>query len=187
MDRTVFSLLHKRLLLIQRLIMGFSTLAFSILIFIQVFIRYFLDIPLYGVEEISVYLAVWLYFIGAGYGIYRGNHISAGVMDIVLSSPRARAITSLLVSVISLAIICWVFWIVVVYFQWSLARAPKSPELRISLYFIHAAMLAGTGLMLFYTLIELAGRICCIAEGRPYLSLAGADDHEAGHKTEGKS
>ncbi|PSJ43700.1 hypothetical protein C7H85_15750 [Zobellella endophytica] len=187
MDTTVLSLLHNKLLWLQRLVMGLTTIAFSVLIFIQVFIRYFLDLPLYGVEEIAVYLAVWLYFIGSGYGVYRGNHISAGVMDIAFSSPSARAALHVLVSLISLAIIVWIFWICLGYFQWSLARAPKSPELRIPLYYVHAAMLAGTGLMFFYTLIELAGRLHCLATGRPYHSLATIDDNDTAHKTEGKS
>lgn len=187
MDTTVLSLLHNKLLWLQRLVMGLTTIAFSVLIFIQVFIRYFLDLPLYGVEEIAVYLAVWLYFIGSGYGVYRGNHISAGVMDIAFSSPSARAVLQALVSLISLAIIGWIFWICLGYFQWSLARVPKSPELRIPLYYVHAAMLAGAGLMFFYTLIELAGRLHCLATGRPYHSLATIDDNDTAHKTEGKS
>ena len=43
---------------------------------LQVFMRYVLNMPLIWSEEFARYLFVWVAFIGAGYGVRRGIHIS---------------------------------------------------------------------------------------------------------------
>ena len=154
MNKTIKNLL-KYLLISQRFIMGATTILFSILVFIQVIIRYFFNFPLYGVEEIAVYSAVWLYFIGSGYGVYRENHISANIMDFILSSKKSKDIFKFISSFITFFLICWVFYLCFKYFQWSVNRQPKSPELRIPLFYIHAAMIFGIGIMGF------CGFSCC--------------------------
>ncbi|MBR9865719.1 MAG: TRAP transporter small permease [Oceanospirillales bacterium] len=176
MAQNAFTSIHRGLLLIQRYVMGVTTVLISVLIFVQVFIRYFLDIPLYGVEEIAAYLAVWLYFIGAGYGIYRGNHISASVMDLVLLTSKSKDLFHAFVSIITLALICWMFSLCLDYLQWSIKRTPKSPELRLPLYYVHVGMVIGLGLMAFYSLFEVIRRFIFIVKGEGYVSIAVADD-----------
>lgn len=178
MIQNALTSLHRGLLLIQRYVMGITTTIISVLIFVQVFIRYFLDIPLYGVEEIAAYLAVWLYFVGAGYGIYRGNHISASVMDLVLPTQESKDFFHVFVSIITLALICWMFSLCFDYLLWSIKRTPKSPELRLPLYYVHAAMVCGLGLMAFYSLIETIRRFIFIVKGERYLSIAEIDDEK---------
>jgi len=168
---------HLAVLLFQRYLMGISTTIISLLIFIQVFIRYFLDIPLYGVEEIAAYLAVWLYFIGSGYGIYQGNHISASVMDLILPTQRARDIFQVFVSIITFILVCWVSILCWDYFQWSLKRMPKSPELRLPLFYVHFAMVIGLGLMVLYSLIEVIRRSIFIAKNEVYIALVTSDEN----------
>lgn len=168
--------MHHALLLGKRWIMGLSTVTFSVLIFVQVVIRYLLDSPLYGVEEVSVYLAVWLYFVGAGYGVYRDNHISASVMDLILSAERSREVVRLLVAAISLALTAVMLWICIHYLQWSVKFSPKSPELRLPLYVVHVAMVVGMALMGFYYLIEIIRRTRCLIRGERYRSLAEEDE-----------
>ena len=178
MTRFLIKNIHSNLLLMQRCIMGFVTVIISVLIFIQVFIRYFLDIPLSGVEQIAAYLAVWLYFIGSGYGVYKGNHISASVMDLLLSNKRCKDIFQSFVSMLTLILVCWVFLLCLDYFQWSLKRLPKSPELRLPLYYVHFAMVFGLGLMVFYSIIETIRRFIYIKNHEDYVSLFKLDTNE---------
>lgn len=168
-------LVHRTLISAQKWLMGITTVVISILIFVQVFIRYFLDIPLYGVEEIATYLAVYLYFIGAGFGVYKGNHISASVMDLIIRNARLKAWFDLLVAGITAALFTWMLVICLDYFQWSLKRVPKSPELRLPLYYVHIAMVIGMGLASLYALIEVIRRALCAIKGHPYRSLSSID------------
>ncbi|MCZ2721049.1 TRAP transporter small permease subunit [Marinomonas sp. 15G1-11] len=178
MTRFPLQKIHVCLLSFQRVLIGISTFTISVLIFIQVFIRYFLDIPLYGVEEIAAYLAVWLYFIGSGYGIYKGNHISASVMDLLLPNQRSKDIFQAFVSVLTLILICWIFLLCFDYFQWSMKRVPKSPELRLPLFYVHFAMVFGLGMMTFYSVIETVRRFIYISKREDYVSLATSDDNK---------
>lgn len=168
--------IHQLLLVLQRYAMGVSVTLISLLIFVQVFIRYFLDIPLYGVEEIAAYLAVWLYFIGSGYGIYKGNHISASVMDLILPTQSLKDKFQLFVSMITLCLVCWILLLCWEYFQWSMKRVPKSPELRLPLYYVHFAMVAGLGLMALYASIEVIRRAIFIIRNEDYVALVTLDE-----------
>ncbi|RTR06896.1 TRAP transporter small permease [Halomonas nitroreducens] len=171
--------IHNGLMVSQRWIMGSTTIAFSVLVFVQVVIRYLLDSPLYGVEEVSIYLAVWLYFVGAGYGVYRDNHISASVMDLILSSERSRELVCLLVAALSLTLTIAMLWVCLRYLQWSVKFSPKSPELRLPLCLVHVAMVVGMALMGFYYLIEIVRRTRCLIRGERYRSLAEEDELSA--------
>ncbi|MBY4674997.1 TRAP transporter small permease [Marinobacterium arenosum] len=184
MNAGIWTRLHHGLLLSQKIIMGAAMVAFSSLVFVQVVIRYLFDLPLFGVEEIAVYLAVWLYFTGAGYGTYRGNHICAGVIDLMLESPRKKDFYHILVSLISLVIVACILWICVDYFQWSVRRAPKSPELRFPLYYVHFAMVFGLLLMQLYSTLEFVGRVICFVKQERYQSLAELDDKKKNYTTE---
>ncbi|MBV1788332.1 TRAP transporter small permease subunit [Marinobacterium sp. D7] len=184
MNAGIWTRLHHGLLLSQKILMGVAMVAFSALVFVQVVIRYLFDLPLFGVEEIAVYLAVWLYFTGAGYGTYRGNHICAGVIDLMLESPRKKDLYHILVSLISLVLVACVLWICVDYFQWSLLRAPKSPELRFPLYYVHFAMVFGLVLMQLYSTVEFLRRLICFVKRQPYRSLAELDDQQTNNTTQ---
>ena len=45
------------------------------------------------------------------------------------------------------------------YFQWSLQLQPRSLELQAPLYWVHASMFIGLGLMAFYFAIELTDNL----------------------------
>ncbi|WP_281985420.1 TRAP transporter small permease [Thalassorhabdomicrobium marinisediminis] len=170
-----FGLLWHLKLKLLRAIMGITTIGFTVLVFIQVVVRYFFDFPLFGVEEIAAYLAVWLYFIGSAYGAYKDNHISASVMDLFVSKERGRNIVGIIVALVSIVISAYTFWICTKYFQWSLQRVPKSPELKIPLGYTYVSMVIGLGLMVFYYLIELVLRVRALSSGTPFEPLAGSD------------
>lgn len=48
--------------------------------FTQVFFRYVLNNPLFGVEEVARLLCVWLTFVGAGVAIMDRGHISIDIL-----------------------------------------------------------------------------------------------------------
>lgn len=66
-----------------------------------VVMRYVLKTDLYGVEEIIILLAMWLYFIGGAYGGYEGSHITADVLSGYLKSGKTKKTLRLIVAVIS--------------------------------------------------------------------------------------
>ncbi len=67
----------------------------------SVVMRYVLQSDLYGVEEIIILLAMWLYFIGGAYGGYEGSHITADVLSGHLKSRKVKKAVNITVGVIS--------------------------------------------------------------------------------------
>lgn len=56
------------------LMVGLSLMGLSVAL--QIFMRYLFNMPLVWSEEFARYIFVWITFIGAGYGVRHGIHIS---------------------------------------------------------------------------------------------------------------
>lgn len=52
----------------------------GIVLFLQILMRFFFSSPLSWVEELARYLQIWITFLGIGYGIRKGSHISMSLV-----------------------------------------------------------------------------------------------------------
>lgn len=156
--RLVLSIWHFKLFL-KRLTLVITCALFSIIVIVQIVVRYFLLVPMHGLEEIAVYAAVWTYFIGGAYGAYERSHISASLMEMMIAGESARNWIKVLANAITVVVAVWTTVWTFKYFQWSLQLEPKSLELQAPLYWVHASMFVGLGLMAFYFAIELADNL----------------------------
>jgi len=127
----------------------------TVLVFIEVVLRYVLGSPLFGVEELICLIAMWLYFIGASYGAYERSHIKAELMHIWFKKPRSyaliRAIGSLITFVLSIIMISWTY----PYFIWGITKGETSQALLIPMVLSQSAIFVGAILMSLYFLTEL--------------------------------
>lgn len=89
------------LVTLERFILVAVSVLAVICVVATVIMRYLLKSDLYGVEEIILLLAMWLYFIGGAYGGYEGRHITADVLATHLKSRQALKALNLVVAVIS--------------------------------------------------------------------------------------
>jgi len=60
--------------------------------FVQVITRYVFETPIMGLEEIAVIPTLWLYILGAVNASREDTQIRANVLEIFLSTERARHI-----------------------------------------------------------------------------------------------
>jgi TRAP-type C4-dicarboxylate transport system permease small subunit len=144
---------------LQKLAMVVASAGFTVLVILEIVFRYFLFLPLHGIEELATYLALWTYFIGGAYGAYEGSHISASLLEMLVSNDRALRIIDVVVKAISAFIAGWMTVWTSEYLLWSIAHKPHSLELQMPLYFVHAAMAVGLALMTFYFVIDLGSAI----------------------------
>jgi TRAP-type C4-dicarboxylate transport system permease small subunit len=77
------------LLHLQRWFMIVAGCFVTVLVFIEVLLRYVFGSPLFGVEELVCLIAMWLYFIGASYGAYERSHIKAELVHLWFQTPRS--------------------------------------------------------------------------------------------------
>ncbi|MEO8752131.1 MAG: TRAP transporter small permease [Casimicrobiaceae bacterium] len=57
-----------------------AVVAMTLLVLVQVVLRYVLKVPLVWVEEATVFLMIWMAFMGAAIGVRRGAHIAMTIL-----------------------------------------------------------------------------------------------------------
>lgn len=140
---------------LQRWIMFCTSIAFTLLVFIQVVSRYIFNYSFFGIEEAASYLAIIMYFIGAAYGTHAKGHISASIVDSLCRPGPFVDVAHILTRLISALLcvyLCTETWELV---QFNLQMDVRSVELRIPMAWIYIGMLVGMGLMAFYFFVEM--------------------------------
>jgi len=139
----------------------------TVLVFTEVMLRYVFVSPLFGIEELIVFIAMWLYFIGASLGAYERSHIKADVIHIWVKGPRSMAIVHVINSVItvilSAILVGWSYH----YFIFGIEKGGQTPALRLPLVLSQSAVFAGAILMTMYFLVELVENFRNAVSKRP--------------------
>jgi len=140
---------------LQKIFMLVAGSIITLLVFVEVILRYVLGSPLFGVEELICLIAMWLYFIGASYGAYERSHIKAELIHIWIKRPRTyalvKALSSLITFILSIIMISWTY----PYFIWGITKGETSQALLIPMVLSQSAIFVGAILMSLYFLTEL--------------------------------
>ena len=138
---TAFKALARAAEISQQYLVAASGLGACILILAAAFMRYVLHMDFYGVEELIILSAYWLYFIGASLATREDSHISADMLTSLIKSPRKQRIVKTAQHAISLAISVlgsvWAYN----YLAWSFARSPKTQVLKIPIVWMQTPIL----------------------------------------------
>ncbi|MFC4350385.1 TRAP transporter small permease [Fodinicurvata halophila] len=129
---------------------GVSAIAFQ---------RYVFGGSLYGMDELIVIAAFWMYFIGAAYATRYHRHISADIISVYLRGRRIGDLVQLLSSVITLGLSgLFTYWAWEM-FSWSLAKGGETPVFGIPNLVLHTSILLGFIFMTLYFAVELIGKL----------------------------
>lgn len=152
---------------IQRVLLAVFSAIFSLLLFVQVCFRYFLDIPLFGIEEVAVYLAMWVYFIGASYACYERYHISASLVGIFLVEGKTKTLIDALALLIGVSILTIMALWCGQYLLWSAKFNMQSVELGLPMAFINSISVVGLSISALYMLLEVFDKGYEVITGKP--------------------
>lgn len=133
----------------------------TVLVFVEVMLRYVFEAPLFGVEELIVFICMWLYFIGASYGAYEHSHIKADVAYLWFKTPRSRALLRTTTSFITVALVIVMVKWSLPYFIWGITKGETSQTLLLPMVIPQSAIFFSAILMLLYFTVELTD---CIYE-----------------------
>jgi TRAP-type C4-dicarboxylate transport system permease small subunit len=126
----------------------------TLLVFVEVMLRYVFRSPLFGVEELVVLVAMWLYFAGASYGAYERSHIKADLITIWFKTPRSLAlvntVASLITVVLSIIMVSWTY----PYILWSLKKGGTTQALLLPRVLSQSAIFISALLMTLYFFVE---------------------------------
>ena len=126
----------------------------TLLVFVEVMLRYVFRSPLFGVEELVVLVAMWLYFVGASYGAYERSHIKADLINLWFKTPRSLAwvntVTSLITLLLSIIMVSWTY----PYILWSIKKGGTTQALLLPRVISQSAILISALLMTLYFFVE---------------------------------
>jgi TRAP-type C4-dicarboxylate transport system permease small subunit len=144
---------------VQSKILFVLLLGVTILEFIQVILRYVLQMPLFGIEELLLFPTIWLYFLGGANASWEKSHITCGVLTLYMKKPRTIAIFNTAKSILALVVCGWLTYWAFSYFQYSLKVDKESATLYIPLVYGESAMFIGLLLMSIYSAVEMIGNV----------------------------
>ena len=88
------------------IVIGGSLITLTVVL--QVLLRYVFKAPLFGLEEFSRLIAVWVYFLGAIFGIKQDSHVQGDVAGLLFNTARSRSIIKIITWGLSL-LLCVLF------------------------------------------------------------------------------
>lgn len=143
----------------KRFILVVCNFSLMIIVVASFLSRYLFSVDFYGVEEILLILAFWLYFIGAAFGSYEKSHIEADFVQSIFGDNFITSLIAYLRDIIEVIVLIVLTYWSFLLIQFDLERWPISPGWKIPLLVPHSAIAFGFILMSIHTLIHFYRRI----------------------------
>ncbi|MBA4502224.1 TRAP transporter small permease [Marinobacterium marinum] len=137
-----------------KVMMFLAGFGLAALMFAQVILRYFFDSPFAGVEEVSILLGVWVYFLGMGYATLTREHIQGGIVSLLVQDPWKLKLIELLALLISLTAAIIFGYFACKYAIFVIEKGRSSIYLRWPKGLWSASMIAGFGMMCICFLVQ---------------------------------
>ena len=142
-----------------------GALAFtSALLFANVALRYLFNAPLNWAEELTLYLMVWIVFVGGSVAVRTRGHIAIDLLPLLLAPQHRRRLA------IGVALVALVFF--AVFFWYSLQHVlrvrsidQRTPVMQAPMWLTYLAMPVGSALMALRTLQGMVGLLRAPAAG----------------------
>ena len=140
----------------EEVLAGAFIVVTTVLVLVNVFLRYFMNTGLYWSEEVVTSCFVWSVFLGAASAYKRGTHL--GVDILVEKLPAgARNVVRLLVQLVRLFTNAYLLYLSIVFV--GLSYIKPTAVLGVSSAWVSSSLIVGFGLMTLYSLMHL---ITCI-------------------------
>lgn len=144
-------------------LMSFMTL----LIFVQVVMRYVFNNSLSWSEELARYVFIWLIYIGISYGCKLRKHIKIDAA-LYLFPKRAQPYVVLVGDILFIAFALYIAYTGLFYSIYQIQYNMRSPALKIPYQYIYMSTVVGFGLVAIRQLQTIVYRIKCLKNGEAY-------------------
>lgn len=152
----VFKRIWNYLLIFQRSILIISGVLILLGLFTTVLLRYIFQTDLFGLEELIIVPAIWMYFMGASYATYNKSHITADISDTFVKRKKSKLLLRLINSIITLVIVLiYSYWSLGALI-WSYQSGSSSNVWNLPQFVPQSAILVGFLLMVIYVSTDLA-------------------------------
>lgn len=138
------------LMFIIRPIVAVISVLVAVMLAVGIFTRSVLEKPVFGLEELVLLGAMWLYMLGAAIASRDRSHLSADFVQVVSSNLTVIRLFHLLATVISLGMAImfarWSFDLM----SWSWDKGQTSIVFKIPWYVSQSSLFFGSVLFIFY-------------------------------------
>ena len=114
----------------------------SIIITLQVIMRYVFQESLAWSEEVSRYLFIWLIYIGISYGVKKDAHVAVTVLDFALN-PKQQKYLQVLTTIIFFLFAVAIFWYGRSVCSTIARLGQHAPATDLSMWLVYAAVPTG--------------------------------------------
>jgi len=132
-----------------------NIIALSILVFVQVLMRYVFRSPLMGIEELCYFPSTWLYLFAAVYASSEKSQLYARVLEIFIKDKRKVYLLRAFAAVVTTGILMWLTYWGYDLLKYSLRVEKLTDTLFIRWTLAEGSVFVSFALMLFYTVIEI--------------------------------
>ncbi len=154
-DVPVFYSVCDFLEMLLRFIMISSAISLSLLMFFQVILRYMFDSPFTGIEEVALLLGVWVYFSGMAYATKTKEHITGGVIHLIVTNPKFIELIKLFGYLVSLSALMFFSYLAMEYVMKIYDRGRLSTNLAWPRWLWSSSMVFGFVLSSLYLLLDM--------------------------------
>lgn len=147
------------LLRIQGWILVVSSLLVVLAEGMTVIMRYLLKVDLFGMEELIIIPAFWLYFIGASVGTYHKRHITAELVSEFVKNDYIRLWIKTFSTFVTTVICIIMFYWATEFVSWSLTSGKTSSTWRVPEYVTHISLFLGFLFMSMYFIVDLVKQV----------------------------
>jgi TRAP-type C4-dicarboxylate transport system permease small subunit len=127
----------------------------TLTVVLQVVLRYIFKVPLFGLEEFSRLIAVWVYFIGAIFGTKLDSHVQGDVAARLFSTPRAAAVVKTVAWCLSLLVCALFLYHVAKYCVWLYGTGERTTGLWWPRIYSVGSMFFGAFFMTIYSIANV--------------------------------
>jgi len=142
-----------------RAMMVFAGLALAILMFAQVILRYVIESPFAGTEEIAILIGVWVYFLGMGYATRVREHIHGGVVSLIVKDAHKIRVIRFINSSVCVIAACAFGYFAIKYAIFVIDKGRLSLYMQWPKGLWSASMIAGFAMMGGYFLMQAVNEL----------------------------
>lgn len=139
----------------SRFCLVFLTLFLTVMMATAVFLRYVMDQSFPAIEELSILVGLWLYFIAIVVVTRERGHLTGGILELLDLSPRHHALIKGFNDLVGLVVICFFGFYAYKYLFFVMKINRVSTNLSWPTAFWVSAAIAGFTLMAIYKVRDL--------------------------------
>ena len=153
------TLLWKSLTWVQRIILMITSFCIMMIVVTNVFFRYVLRIEIFGIEEMIVIIAMWMYWTGGVYATYENSHIKGDMLDMFVKSKKKKQIVNYVAQGLTIVALGFFAWWGLEWTQWNLQIGQRTPGLRWPMIWSQIPVAISFVLMFSYSVYHLVRTI----------------------------